>query len=150
MLHLGPLVLLAALAQNAPAAGTCAKAPPPAGPFGAKFIGEGAKPGDPCPVAGDTGDYREEMSRQEGGEPKPGDIPVDADHDSVAQPPALPPGRPVFPTPRPVENPNSAVRAEVPPSAVPASVGPASGPRWSWPGPESPEARRRRVFAEAP
>lgn len=150
MLHLGPLVLFAALAQNAPAAGTCAKTPPPAGPFGAKYIGEGAKPGDPCPVAGDTGDFREEMSRQHGGEPAPGEIPVDTDHDSVAQPPPLPPGKPVFPTPRPVEPPNSAVRAEIPPSAVPASVGPTSGPRWSWPGPESPEARRRRVFAEAP
>lgn len=150
MLHLGPLVLLAALAVGAPAAGTCPKAPPQGGPFGAKFIGEGAKPGDPCPVAGDTGDFREEMSRQEGGEPALGEIPVDADRDSVAQPPPVPPGRPVFPTPRPVDAPNSAVQAEFPPSAVPAVAGPTSGPRWSWPGPESPEARRRRVFAEAP
>lgn len=148
MLHLGPLVLLAALAPGA-AAATCQKAPPPAGPFGVKFIGEGAQPGDSCPVAGDTGNYREEVSRQHGEENRPTDVPVDTDHDSVAQqPPPLPPGRAVFPDARPAEHPASAVRAELPPSAAPAAV--PGGPRWAWPGPESPEARRRRLAAEAP
>jgi hypothetical protein len=147
MLRLGPLVLIAALAPGA-AAATCQKAPPPAGPFGAKFIGEGAQPGEPCPVAGDTGNYREEVSRQHGEETRPADVPVGTDHDSVAQPPPLPPGRPVFPDARPAEHPASAVRAELPPSAAPAAV--PGGPRWAWPGPESPEARRRRLAAEAP
>ncbi|TBR25037.1 hypothetical protein EPO15_02915 [bacterium] len=150
MSALGPLVLLVALSPAASAAGTCKKAPPPAGPFGAKFIGEGGGTDAPCPVQGDTGDFREEISRQAGEEARPGDVPVDTDHDSVAQPPALPPGRPVFP--KPADLPPSAAPAQLPPSATPAvpSNGPANLPRWSWPGPESPEARRRRQSAEAP
>lgn len=145
MLRIGPLVLIAALAQGAAAGGTCKKQPPAGGPFGVKFIGEGAKPGDPCPVQGDTGDFREEVSRQHGEEAR-GDVPVETDHDAVVQPPPLPPGKPVFPTPLPVRSPDAVSPAPAPsaPSAPPA------GPRWSWPGPQSPEAVRRRLAAEAP
>ena len=115
MSRLGPLVLIAALAQAASAAGTCKKQPPPGGPFGVKFIGEGAKPGDPCPVQGDTGDFREELSRQHGEQAR-GDVPVETDHDAVVQPPPLPPGKPVFPTPLPEKLKVTAVDEIRPPS----------------------------------
>lgn len=142
MVGLGLSVLLAALAPHAAASGSCQKkgAPPPSGPMGVKFIG--TQPGDPCPVSGDTGDYREAVSRHQGEENRPADLPAETDHDAVAQPPQLPPGRPVYPDARPAENPNDAVEAKLPPQAVAV---PAAAPRWAWPGPESPAARERRL-----